>query len=212
MKNILCIFLFLFAVSAFAQEMDTTYMVRATGDTIGLIHKRGELPIVPPELQQEQLQVVPQAGSVQQDIPQYSMDSLAYYQALADKYITSGNKMRSTGKGLMLGGGLGAGLGLMLMLVGASDTETDYYGDEEMTSSGEMTFFLGYILLISMPEMFVAGIVVKSIGNHRIRRGRIYNEKTRYFQNVGNAFATLRVQPVINPITGSVGGNLAFNF
>lgn len=47
MKKLIFALGVLFSVNAFAQEMDTTYAVTDDGETVGLVHKRGEIPVVP---------------------------------------------------------------------------------------------------------------------------------------------------------------------
>lgn len=53
MKKLLLALSMVFSVSAFAQEisygneMDTTYAITDDGETVGLIHRKGEIPIVP---------------------------------------------------------------------------------------------------------------------------------------------------------------------
>ena len=47
MKKMLFFLSFLFVANAFAQEMDTTYAVTADGETVGLIHEKGMVPVVP---------------------------------------------------------------------------------------------------------------------------------------------------------------------
>lgn len=209
MKKLFLFLFFLLSLNVFAQdEMDTTFVVNPSGDTVGIIHKRGEQPIIPDYVLQGKTAASPQANL---GAKSYA-DSIQYYQELADRYLISGNNMRSTGKGLMVGGGLGFGLGVMLMIAGEMNTDTDSYGDEHRTSMGDELNVLGEILVLTMPGVFVAGIVTKCVGSGKLRRAKRFNDKALYFQNLQSSFASLKILPVINPVEGSFGGKLALGF
>jgi len=66
MKKLLLALSMVFSVSAFAQEtsygneMDTTYAITEDGETVGLIHQRGMLPVVP-----EGMRLVDEAAAVE---------------------------------------------------------------------------------------------------------------------------------------------------
>lgn len=207
MRKIILSLLLLLSLNAFAQdEMDTTFVVKPSGDTIGIIHRRGETPDISKYVVRENAEA---SASIKRSL---NADSIEFYQALADQHYILGNSLRSKGRGMMVGGGVGFGLGFTLMLLGSLDTETDYYGDESLTGSGKAMVVIGGGMLVTMPVVFIAGIVMKSVGNHKLRRASYYSNKVRYFQGLDQYFSSVKFSPVINPVTGAVGGSLALGF
>lgn len=214
--NKLFFFLILFfAMFSFAQEMDTTYFINENGKTIGLIHAKGTTPVLPASSASAPAPVV-QPAPAQVDLDYSAADSAAYYQDLANRVNQSGYSLHNAGVGMMIGGGVGTGIGLGLMVAGAirADSRDDSYYDDDDDPDYDATFWVGYVLVLTMPEVFIAGIVLKSVGNHKIRRARQYEEKSQHYKSMmgETALSTLRFQPMFNPVNGAVGGNLAFNF
>ena len=89
--------------------MDTTFIVNAQGQTIGIVHEKGTIPVMPARQQQRpnnvrlQPAVQPEMQPLQAS-PAFNFDSTAYYQSLIDKYAKSGKKMSTAGIGLLVGG------------------------------------------------------------------------------------------------------------
>lgn len=212
MKKTLILFIFMVALSAFAQEMDTTYVVNQNGETIGIVHKKGEAPVIPSNLVNPTPTVAAQPAMGNLNV-NYA-DSVVFYQRQAEELTISGNKLRSAGKGLMIGGGIGTGIGVVLMLAGLSTESYDEYDDEyEMSGSGTALYLAGYILTCSMPELFITGIILKCIGGSKLGKAGRSAQNANYFRSISdNPLSSLRLSPVINPLNKSVGGNLAFNF
>jgi len=229
------------ALAAFAQEMDTTYVLNEKGETIGIIHEKGTNPFVAAPAPAEDpavaapapTEVAPVSESpapakkrsvyasgpaeksaapetVALQGPVFEDDSTRYYQGLVDHYITSGNKLRRVGNGMMLGGGIGLGAGLMLMVAGLNETHEDYYGDDEMTGTGAAMFLTGYVMVLASPEVFATGLVLKIVGGSRLRKGQRYEDKLTSYR-LRNAYSFSAV-PTFNPVNGAMGGAFALNF
>ena len=94
MKYFVAILILFSAFAVYAQEMDTTYVVNEQGETIGLIHEKGAIS---------------------------DTDSSAIYLDLIETYTERGNAQRSSGKAMMLGGGLTFGVGTAVMIAGLAN-------------------------------------------------------------------------------------------
>lgn len=218
---------FFFALTVFAQEMDTTYVLNEKGETIGIIHAKGTNPFVaapavapvtpaaesaeesaapvaaPQPTKRSVYSSGPAAETIPLNQPLLEDDSTAYYQGLVDHYTASGNKLRKVGKGLMLGGGIGLGAGAMLMVAALADDDLDNAADAA-------AFLTGYIMVLAAPEVFATGLVLKIVGSSRLRKGERYEDKLNSYR-VRNS-VTMSAVPIFNPLNGAVGGAMALNF
>ena len=230
MKQIILFIAFFGVLLANAQEMDTTYIINEQGQTVGIIHEKGTIPVMPQQqaaqpaqpvaaqpAQQEQLaapQAVRQDQQVEEPTQQanafFGPDSTMYYQTLIDRYTRSGNKLRRAGKGMMIGGGIGAGVGLLL-LASASATDCDRY-DNECKDDMEGMSDAGALLLLGGGAVFGTGIVIKIVGGSKLRKANRYTDMLTKHQMRRQYSMKLRFDPLINPIKKSVGGNLAMEF
>ncbi len=225
----------LLAVASVASEMDTLFAITTDGETVGLVYRKGEIPVIPEgmrlvdEVSAVEVVEQPVAEAVEQPaaepafvndyasapVPQavrvnrnvYSgnghsrnllaqIDSVEYYQNLVDRYNRSGETKKRLGNRLMIGGGVAAVLGSLMML--------DSYNEDNDE------FLLGYLSMFFGTGAFVTGVFVKRAGVSRLHRAKDYEEKLLSYQN-RNAYA-VKVAPVVNPISRSVGGALALNF
>lgn len=207
MKYIITV-LFLVAF-AFAQEMDTTFVVNEKGETVGIIHEKGTVPIIAPQQAAPAQVAAPAPAQVAQVPPpgMFEVDSTQYYQSMIDLYMNKGNKMRRAGKGMMLGGGLGAGLGAVLMVVGLAGADSD--GD--MDGDAAAAYLSGYLLVVGGATVFTVGIIVKSVGGGKLRKAERYNEKLVLHQMRRN-MVNLQFTPTFNVENKALGGNLALTF
>jgi hypothetical protein len=219
MKRLTLILVFFAFFLANAQEMDTTYVINEHGQTIGIIHEKGTIPVMPqqavaPQQMQQPVQQYPaqQPYAIQ---PQYQApvyDSTAYYQALIEKYMQSGTSLRSTGKAMMIGGGIGAFLGIAFLVVADNECEEDRYGDEVCDNDAENLSDAGAILFLGGAAVFGTGIALKIVGSSKLRKAIRYNDKLMKHQMRRQFTMNLRVNPLVNPVKQSVGGNLALEF
>lgn len=199
--------LLLFVLGAFvvhAQEMDTTYIINEQGQTIGLIHEKGTVPVV-----YDAPVVDKKKASVSQT------DSVAYYQDLVNRYTQSGLKKRSVGHGMMIGGGVGMAIGAGLMLFSAAQSSN--YCDEyehdctDREFDNFMQFLAGYGLLVGGGVVFAVGTTLKIVGGAKLRRAQRYQESLdRYI--IRQHTVNLRVDPMFNPVTGALGSRFALEF
>lgn len=227
MKKIILALVMVLSFSAFAQEMDTTYAVTADGETVGLIHEKGMVPVVPEgmRLVDEVSFVEPEPAPVEEYAseeapapqavrvnrpaaygkraqgPLATVDSVEYYQDLVDRYTYSGMKKRSVGKWLMISGGIAAIVGGIMVF--------DSLSDDNLSGDGE-EFLLGYMSAIAGSGAFVTGVIIKSVGNSKLRTAHKYEEKLRRYED--SHAVSLKVAPVVNPVNKSLGGALALNF
>ena len=199
--------LLLFVIGVFvanAQEMDTTYIINGQGQTIGLIHEKGTVPVV------YNAPVVDKGKAAASQ-----SDSVAYYQDLVNRYTQSGLKKSSTGHGMMIGGGVGMAIGAGLMLYSAQRSSSHCDSYEHNCSDREfdnfMGFLAGYGLLVGGGVVFAVGTTLKIVGGAKLRKARRYQESLdRYV--IGHQMVSLRVEPLFNPVTGTVGSQLALGF
>ena len=220
MKYLIFLFAFFGVLLANAQEMDTTFVVNEQGQTVGIIHEKGTVPVIPqqqPVQQPTLVQVAPQAN------PAFGFDSTVFYQSLIDSYTNSGNSLRRTGKGMMVGGGIGAGVGLVMFIIGIANAEEtcdeyydSYYGSyrEDCSTNGDEAALAvaGYLTMIAGSAIFSTGIVLKIVGNAKLRKANRYNDILARYHMRRQYSMKLKVQPKIDPINNNIGGRLALEF
>lgn len=194
------------ALLAHAQEMDTTYVVDEQGRTIGLIHEKGTIPritpVATPAPVTESSPVAPVSG----------VDSAAYYQDLVNRYTLSGEKKRSTGNGMMIGGSVGVLLGVLLM-IDAEESE-DRCGNNDYGCNDEefLEFFTGYGAAIAGGIVFGVGVGLKIAGAAKLRRAVRYKESLDRYNARRIQTLNFRVEPLINPYSGSYGSKISLSF
>ena len=194
------------AFFAQAQEMDTTYVIDEQGRTIGLIHEKGTIP---------RITSVAAPAPVAESTPVSSIngvDSAAYYQDLVNRYTLSGEKKRSAGNGMMIGGGIGVLLGVLLM-VHAEESE-DRCGNNDYGCNDDefLEFFTGYGVAIAGSVVFGVGVGLKIAGGAKLRRAERYRESLNRYNARRLQTINLQVEPIINPYNGSYGSRLSLNF
>lgn len=219
MKRLTLILVFFAFFLANAQEMDTTYVINEHGQTIGIIHEKGTVPVMPqqavaPQQMQQPVQQYPaqQPYAIQ---PQYQApvyDSTAYYQALIDRYMQSGVRLRSTGNGMMVGGGIAFFLGITFMVIADDNCEENSYGEQVCDDDDDALGSTGVILFFGGAAVFGTGIALKIVGGSKLRKAIRYNDKLMKHQMRRQFTMNLRVNPLVNPVKQSVGGNLALEF
>ena len=211
MRVIVLFMIFFGVLVANAQEMDTTYVVNEQGQTIGLIHEKGTVPVLPPAAE-------PQPAKIQvaapEPVPQdavFSDDSTRYYQSLVDRYTASGESKRRKGGGMMTGGAIGVGAGALLMVLGLAQADNDRCGETDCELDGLFTFVAGYGIAIAGGVVFTVGSVIKIVGNSKLRKAERYdNALKRYVER--KQTLSLRVAPIFNPVTGALGSRVALEF
>ena len=211
MRSFVCILVLLMALLAQAQEMDTTYVIDEQGRTIGLIHEKGTIPRIAPAA----APVAAPAPTVQPSVPVapvYGVDSAAYYQDLVNRYTLSGEKKRSTGNGMMIGGSVGVLLGVLLM-IDAEESE-DRCGNNDYGCNDEefLEFFTGYGAAIAGVVVFGVGVTLKIVGGTKLRRAARYQESLNRYNARRIQSLNFRVEPLINPYSGSYGSKLSLSF
>lgn len=211
------LFLALFgALLAHAQEMDTTYVINEQGQTVGIIHEKGTIPVM--TTQQPQPYPMQAQPAPYQPNPAFGFDSTLYYQSIISNYIQSGNKFRKVGNGMMIGGGIGAGVGLLLFIAGMSQMETceeDYSSYDEYSSCedyGAITAISGYLLMFGGVAVFSVGLPLKIVGGSKLRKANRYNDILMRYQMKRQYSMKLRLNPLIDPINNNLGGQLALEF
>ena len=193
MKHII-LFIALFGVLlANAQEMDTTFVVNEQGQTVGIIHEKGTVPVMPQQQQAAQ-PVQMQAAPVQQANPAFGYDSTAYYMDMINVYTE-------------------AAVGVGMLVVGAQEScDEDAWGRETCTSNSDELAGTGAFVMIGGALVFGAGTIVKIVGSSKIRRARRYEDRLQKYKMRQQSSLKLRFDPLIDPINKQVGGNLALNF
>lgn len=218
MKHIIFFLAIFGALLANAQEMDTTFVVNEQGQTLGIVHEKGSVPVMPGQQQQPQPNYV-QAQPMQAS-PAFGYDSTAYYQSMIDRYTQSGRGMRRAGNGMMIGGGIATGVGAAMMVAGfASAVENcndydSYYGEYNCDADGEDAALLvaGYLAMFAGVAVFTTGAVVKIVGGTKLRRAERYEDKLNSYKMRQQYSVKMQLLPLVDPINNVYGGQLAFNF
>ena len=199
----------LMALLAHAQELDTTYVIDEQGRTIGLIHEKGTIPRIAPAAP------APAPAPVAESTPVSSIngvDSAAYYQDLINRYTLSGEKKRSAGNGMMIGGSVGVLLGVLLMV--HAEESTDHCGNNDYGCNDEefLEFFTGYGAAIAGVVVFGVGVTLKIVGGTKLRRAARYRESLNRYNARRLETLKLQVEPIINARKGAFGSRLSLNF
>ncbi|WP_173379978.1 hypothetical protein [Fibrobacter succinogenes] len=238
MKQIIFFLAIFGALLANAQEMDTTFFVNEQGQTVGIVHEKGTVPVMPsqqelqsgyaeqpaeqpsyaeqsegePNYQHSQSDVPPEAQPLLAN-PVFDDDSITYYQSLVDKYTRSGRKMRGAGSGLMIGGGILAGVGLAMMVSGFAGI-VEQCADESVCEDDEdaVVYVLGAYGLGIGATAFTTGIALKIVGGTKLRRAQRYEDRLNSYKQRQQYTLKMRVVPVLDPINNVYGGQLAFSF
>ncbi|MBQ3714686.1 MAG: hypothetical protein II892_03760 [Fibrobacter sp.] len=216
MKHLI-LFLAIFGVIlANAQEMDTTFVVNEQGQTIGVIHEKGTVPVIPQQQPmpqpQMQPQMQPQPQMQYQANPAFDIDSTSFYQSQIERYTHSGNKLNRAGIGMMIGGGIGTAVGLGMFIVGMDDANCEETYANNYECDGNALNVGGYILMTAGVAVFTTGLVLKIVGGSKIRRANRYQESLTNYQMRRQYSLKMRLDPTINLVKNKVGARLAMEF
>ena len=196
----------LMALLAHAQELDTTYVIDEQGRTIGLIHEKGTVPritrVAAPVPVAEQTLVASVNG----------VDSSAYYQDLINRYTLSGEKKRSAGNAMMIGGSVGVLLGVLLMVHAEESTDRCGNNDYGCNDDEFLEFFTGYGAAIAGVVVFGVGVTLKIVGSSKLRRAVRYKESLDRYNTRKLQTLKLQVEPIINARKSAFGSRLSLNF
>ena len=216
MKHILLILAFFGAVLVHAQEMDTTFIINEQGQTVGIIHEKGTVPVLP----RTTPAMVPVAAPAPQPIPQpapqyatnpYAFDSTAFYLSQIETYTRIGESKRRLGSGLMIGGGIGFAVGVALLVAGMAsmNCNEDTCEDED---DGVLMYLTGLAAASAGEIIFVVGVVNKFVGSSKLRRANLYRQSLETYNIRKQYSLKVGVSPIINPYNRAVGSKLALNF
>ena len=210
------LFVLVFGILAVgAQEMDTTYVVNEQGQTIGLIHEKGTVPVLPSHMAVSP--VVSPAPNVPEPVSQKALstpaevDSAAYYQNLVERYTLSGEKKRRSGNGMMIGGGAGLLLGVLMMIHAGADTDRCGNDDYGCNDAEFLEFFTGYGVAIAGGAVFGVGVVLKIVGGAKLRKAERYDSELKRYTERRQS-VNLRISPQFNLLTGALGSRVALEF
>lgn len=179
----------LFSAGAFAQDLDTTFFVSAKGDTVGVIHKKGEVPLLPGELATTSQKNTPASVFAKFNYA----DSVAYYRELVDKDLASG-------KACEMYGTIGLAVGAVAIIAGVALIKKNPENDVHGVVIGS----LGVVAFVTSSIFYIKG-------GHRLKRaGRNMKKRDRFKEFLSEV--NLSVAPAILPLEKSLGGNLALSF
>lgn len=214
MKPILLILAIFGAVLLHAQEMDTTFIINEQGQTIGIIHEKGTVPVLP----RTTPAMVPVAAPVPQPVPQpapqyatnpYAFDSTAFYLSQIETYTRIGESKRRIGNGMMIGGGIGFAVGVALLFAGMASMQCN---EDSCEDDGVAMYFTGLLAASASEVVFVVGVVNKFVGSSKLRRANRYRQSLDLYNTRKQYSLKLGVSPIINPYNGAFGSKLALNF
>lgn len=238
MKKIILTLVLFFSMGAFAQEMDTTYAITEDGETVGLVHEKGMLPVVPEGMRLVDEVSAEEAVAEETVAEDVSADESAAeevapveerisVEAPAPKAVRTGRPRtpktavdsieyyqdlvdRYTHSGLRTRK-VGTGLmvgGCIATLVGTLMVIEGDENDDVYSGIGEV--LTGSFLVVAGASVFTTGIVFKTIGGSKLRKAQRYEEKLESYRD-RHTFA-LNVAPMINPVNGTFGGSMALSF
>ena len=202
------------ALAAFAQEMDTTYIKNEQGQTIGIIHEKGTVPVLP----RTTPAMVPVASPAPQPTPQpapqyatspYDFDSTAFYLNQIEAYTRLGESKRRIGNGMMIGGGIGFAAGVVLLFSGMASMQCN---EDSCEDDGVAMYLTGLLAASAGEVIFVIGVVNKFVGSSKLRRANLYRQSLDLYNIRKQRSLKIGVSPIINPYNGAFGSKLALNF
>lgn len=214
MKPILLILAIFGAVLLHAQEMDTTFIINEQGQTIGIIHEKGTVPVLP----RTTPAMVPVASPAPQPTPQpapqyatspYDFDSTAFYLNQIEAYTRLGESKRRIGNGMMIGGGIGFAAGVVLLFSGMASMQCN---EDSCEDDGVAMYLTGLLAASAGEVIFVIGVVNKFVGSSKLRRANLYRQSLDLYNIRKQRSLKIGVSPIINPYNGAFGSKLALNF
>ena len=214
MKHILLILAIFGAVLVHAQEMDTTFIINEQGQTVGIIHEKGTVPVLP----RTTPAMVPVAAPIPQPVPQpapqyatspYDFDSTAFYLNQIETYTRLGESKRRIGNGMMIGGGIGFAAGVVLLFSGMASMQCN---EDSCEDDGVAMYFTGLLAASAGEVIFVVGVVNKFVGSSKLRRANRYRQSLDLYNIRKQHSLKFGVSPIINPYNGAFGSKLALNF
>lgn len=214
MKPILLILAIFGAVLLHAQEMDTTFIINEQGQTIGIIHEKETVPVLP----RTTPAMVPVASPAPQPTPQpasqyatspYDFDSTAFYLNQIETYTRLGESKRRIGNGMMIGGGIGFAAGVVLLFSGMASMQCN---EDSCEDDGVAMYLTGLLAASAGEVIFVIGVVNKFVGSSKLRRANLYRQSLDLYNIRKQRSLKIGVSPIINPYNGAFGSKLALNF
>lgn len=143
-------------------------------------------------------------------------DSIKFYQNLIDTRGPVAKSLRRKGGITMITGGalLAAGTLLVITAETENDCDTDYYGDERCSEKvkNPSQVVAGAVIALGGTVTFFTGLIVRKVGGYRLRRVQKYETELQYWKDVSERTVSWRVQPIVDPLRGRGGMELALGF
>ncbi len=191
-------------LAAFAQEMDTTYIKNEQGQTVGIIHEKGTVPVIPKAAPAQNFE-----ASMARE------DSISRIRHQYERFTRSAERSNRLGRNFMIGGGICSGLGTGLLVLGyiTKKNEDRIYGDDADLVDPPSLFYLMYGSVFTGIGIgvFITGYMVKLKGRRTLRRVKDYEEQLRGY-GLQHLLVNTKIVPMINPIEKAFGGNLLLDF
>ena len=133
-----------------------------------------------------------------------------------ERAIKVGDRQKSLGTGLVIGGcvGLTAGIAVTayaIKLINDDDHESQSQGKEEGDGGAVFLMMTGTGAIVVGGAALVTGIIFRSMGNGRLERAKTYEDQLRGY-GLEHLLVSARLIPVINPLSREFGGNLLLDF
>ena len=133
-----------------------------------------------------------------------------------ERAIKVGDRQKSLGTGLVIGGGVGITAGIAITvyaikLINDDDHESQSQGKEEGDGGAVFLMMTGTGAIVVGGAALVTGIIFRSMGNGRLERAKTYEDQLRGY-GLEHLLISSRLIPVINPLSHEFGGRLLLDF
>jgi hypothetical protein len=133
-----------------------------------------------------------------------------------ERAIKVGDRQKSLGTGLVIGGGVGITAGIAITvyaikLINDNDHKKQK-GDCGSADGGPMfVMFMGTGTMVVGGAAIVTGIIFRHMGIGRLEKAKTYEDQLRGY-GLEHLLVSARLIPVINPLSHEFGGNLLLDF
>ena len=136
-----------------------------------------------------------------------------------ERAIKVGDRQKSLGTGLVIGGvvGLTAGIAITAYAIKVINDNDHKRQNNQKGDCGSEDGGAAFLMMTGTGTMIVGGaalvtgIIFRSMGNGRLEKAKAYEDQLRGY-GLEHLLISSRLIPVVNPLNGTFGGNLLLVF